>query len=94
MTQRFLDIFFRGRWHHYGHWSACLILCLTAATVLPWWAAGITGFTLMALWEAVQWQVDSGWNWRDILYNASGLATFLVIQGAASLIRLLHVTLF
>ena len=80
MTQKFLDTFFQGKWHNYGHWSACLIMCLAAGMVLPWWAAGFIGFGTMAVWEAIQWRIDSGWTWSDVLYNGFGVAAYLVIN--------------
>jgi hypothetical protein len=79
MTQKFLNLFFLGKWHNCGHWSASLIICLVAYLFLPLCIAFFSGFILMGLVELYQYKYDSGWNWTDVFYNACGSFTFLLI---------------
>lgn len=88
MTRSFLNLFFRGSQDNYRHWSATLILCLSAATILPVWAALLVGVGMMGAVETCQYLWCSGWNWTDVLYNIYGGATFLVISGLQHLVHL------
>lgn len=89
MTQKFLDLFFKGRWHNYGHWSISLVICLASDLFIVWWVSALLSISVGLLWEAVQWRWDSGWNWTDITYNVAGVSTFLVLKQAQFLLPVL-----
>lgn len=72
MTQKFLNLFFKGKWHNYGHFSATMIWAFAAGPV--------TALVVMTLWELVQWRWDSGWSWSDIAYNCVGVIAYLIVR--------------
>jgi hypothetical protein len=74
MTQKFLNLFFRGQWSNYGHFSATLIWSFTLGA--------IPALAIMTLWELIQWRWDSGWSWSDMAYNVAGILAYYLITYA------------
>jgi len=70
MTQKFLDIFFRGRWDLYGHLTANFIFWVVAFPFVGWYA--VVGWFLFLAKEFIDWRKCGFFNWWDVLYNTIG----------------------
>lgn len=94
MTQKFLDLFFAGKWHNYGHVSMVLIICFITAlfqshiyTLSLWtmlWSA-LVGLLLIVFVEAVQAirPGDTGWNWNDVWWGLRAVVIACGVVGVA-----------
>ena len=83
-TQRFLNLFFKGKWHNYGHVSMCLIVALVCdVSGIVWWLSAIIAMGFGALIEFIQWirPHDTGFNLRDLLvWDLIGVKLYLLLK--------------
>jgi len=89
MTQKFLDIFFKGKWYLYGHFT---VVSLIGFISQPYWElieigllsyilGGITGFVLMLIKEIMDGlSKNNFFSWDDITWNGYGMF-FVFING-------------
>ena len=90
MTQKFLDLFFKGKWHNYGHVTMCFIVGnlffdLGLSIIL----SSILSMLFGALIEFIQWirPHDTGFNLKDLLiWDLKGVILFIVYRLILSLI--------
>ena len=83
-TQRFLNLFFKGKWSNYGHVSMCLIVALVCdVSGIVWWLSAIIAMVFGALIEFIQWirPHDTGFNLADLLkWDLIGVLYYLLLK--------------